>query len=164
MDVTVTTADLTPALEAPSWNERPRADRERGVLMGTRCRECAAPSWPSRSVCHRCGSPELGVVAFEPTGTLLTFTTVHIPRPDLETPYTLGQVRIDSDGPVVFGHLRSLGADAKVPCPVRLALDPDPNVTPWYWFEPEGTADGWHLPVPVSPVPVGPPHRSREIT
>ena len=66
----------------------------------------------------------------------MTFTTVHVPRPQFEVPYTLGQVQIDGDGPVVFGHVRGLAEEHTVPLRVSLGLAEDPNDVPWYWFEP----------------------------
>ena len=134
--------DLTPALEAPLTGERPRADRATGRLSGSRCTGCAAPSWPARAVCHRCGSAALRPEQFGPAGTLLTYTVVHVPLRDLEAPYTLGQVRLDPDGPVVFGHVRGLPDGVTVPYPVRLVLSGDPAETPWYWFRPNGGATG----------------------
>jgi len=133
--------DVSTALSSVPTRERPRADLERGALCGTRCTHCGAASWPSRSLCFRCGSPDVDSVCFERTGSLLTYTTVWVPRSGLEVPYTLGQVHVDDDGPVVFGHVRGLSEGAKVPCRVGLRLG-DPDETPWYWFEPEGGADG----------------------
>lgn len=130
--------DVRPAMESPLTGDRPRADHAAGRLAGTRCTSCSAPSWPARSICHRCGSPALQSEKFSPTGSLLTYTTVHVPRPGLETPYTLGQVHLDADGPVVFGHVRGLAKNAKVPCRVRLVLAEDTDNVPWYWFQPEG--------------------------
>ena len=127
--------DVTPALRSPLTSDRPRADHEAGRLSGTRCPSCAAPSWPARSICHRCGCPALDVEEFSPSGSLLTYTNVHVPRPGLETPYMLGQVHLDANGPVVFGHVRGLAQATKVPCPVRLVLA-DPGTVPWYWFQP----------------------------
>lgn len=128
--------ELSAALEQLPTGERLRVDRVSQCLVGSRCADCAAPAWPARAVCHRCGNAKVDLVPFAARGRLLTFTTVHVPRPDLATPYTLGQVRIDDNGPVVFGHVRGVADEAPVPLPVRLRLDPDPDATPWYWFEP----------------------------
>jgi uncharacterized OB-fold protein len=74
--------------------------------------------------------------SFEPTGTLLTFTTVWVPRPGLEPPYTIGQVKLD-DGPLVFGHVRGLSSNTRVPSPVRVAISADEQAVPPFWFEAE---------------------------
>lgn len=134
--------DVSAALSSLSTQDRPRADLDRGCLCGTRCTNCGAPSWPARSVCHRCGSAVIDSVCFESTGSLLTYTTVWVPRPGLTVPYTLGQVYVDDDGPLVFGHIRGLAEGVKVPYRVRLRLAEDRDDIPWYWFEPEGEADG----------------------
>ena len=130
--------DLRPALESPLTGERPRADRAEGKLSGARCTNCEAPSWPARAVCHRCGSPGLTAENFSVSGSLITYTTVHVPRPGLETPYTLGQVHLEGNGPVIFGHVRRMANDATVPCRVQLVLARDPDDVPWYWFQPDG--------------------------
>ncbi|HMJ01622.1 MAG TPA: OB-fold domain-containing protein [Conexibacter sp.] len=130
---------LIDALQAPPTAERPRLDRERGRLAGSRCRACGTPSWPARAVCHRCGEGDLAATTFAPTGTLLTYTTVWVPRPGLPAPYVIGQVQLDDVGPRVFAHLRGLPDDATVPLAVELVLAP-PDSVPMYWFE--RSADG----------------------
>jgi uncharacterized OB-fold protein len=71
-------------------------------------------------------------------GDLITYTTVHVARPGLEVPYTLGQVSLP-DGPLVFGQVRGMSGEPALPLRVRLALSSDPAVPgPWYWFEPTG--------------------------
>lgn len=134
--------DLSAALELSPTGDRPRADRAQGTLIGSRCGACGTSVWPARAVCHRCGSAEVASVPFARSGSLLTFTEVHVPRAGLETPYTLGQVRIDEDGPVVFGHIRGLAADAAVPLRVSLHLAEEPDDVPWYWFEPDPESPG----------------------
>ncbi len=129
--------DVTLALDSPLTRDRPRVDRAQGKLAGARCANCQTPSWPARAVCFRCGSPSIMPETFSATGTLVTFTSVFVPRPGLETPYTLGQIHLDDNGPVVFGHVRGLPKAATVPCTVRLGLAEEPDRTPWYWFEPD---------------------------
>jgi uncharacterized OB-fold protein len=89
-------------------------------------------------VCHVCGSAEVADEEFSAHGVLLTYTTVHIPRPGLAAPYVLGQVRLDDRGPVVFGHIRELPIDVSLPCRVRVASSAEVGAMPWYWFEPSG--------------------------
>jgi uncharacterized OB-fold protein len=73
---------------------------------------------------------------FAATGSLLTFTTVWVARAGIEAPYTLGQVKVD-DGPLVFGHVRGLPAESRVPLRVRLAISEAEQSFPPFWFEPE---------------------------
>lgn len=75
-------------------------------------------------------------VQFSPGGCLLAHTTVWVARDGIEPPYTLGQVKID-DGPLVFGHVRRLAADAQVPQRVRLTVAAAADAVPPFWFEPE---------------------------
>ena len=67
-------------------------------------------------------------------GTLLSFTTVWVPRPGLPAPYTLGQIEIGDA--MFFGHVRKLGPDAHVPSPVRVCVPAQDDGVPSFWFEP----------------------------
>ena len=127
---------LTEALGVTGTASRRRLDPQTGALVGSRCQECGAVSWPGRAVCQRCAQPSMRETAFEVTGRLLTYTTVWVGRPGLPAPYTLGQVKID-DGPLVFGHVRQLASDARVPVPVRVVVSEDPRAVPPFWFTPE---------------------------
>ncbi len=115
--------------------ERRRIDRERVCLVGSRCSQCGMASWPQRAVCPRCGTAPMVESCFEPAGTLLSHTTVWVPRPGIVPPYTLGQVQIEN-GPVVFTHVRGLKAGVSVPLPVRMRVAEDPGAVPPFWFEP----------------------------
>lgn len=127
---------LIAALDFPASAARRRLDREAGRLVGSRCAGCDAVSWPSRAVCHRCGEALMEETAFEPTGSLSTYTTVWVGRDGIEPPYTLGQVKLDG-GPLVFGHVRALRADAHVPVRVRVAVAAEEGASPPFWFKPE---------------------------
>ena len=125
---------LIAAAEAPLTGTRSRMDRALGVLVGSRCTDCTATSWPGRAVCHRCASAALVEHAFPPVGSLLSYTRVWVPRPGLEAGYVLGQVRL-VDGPLVFTHVRELPPDLTVPAPVHLVVG-DCDAVPSFWFEP----------------------------
>jgi len=123
---------LSRALGAAPTQERPRlAD---GRLIGSRCAACGGRSWPARAVCARCGSDDVRGEPLPGTGTLLSYTSVHVTRSGLPVPYVLGQVSL-GDGAAVFGHVRGLPADAHVPLEVRLVV-PDDGDTLAFWFEP----------------------------
>jgi uncharacterized protein len=126
---------LSRALEAPSTQDRDRVDREAGRLVGTGCRSCGAVSWPARAICHRCGSADGEPRLLSGEGRVVTYTTVHVPRPGLEPPYILGQVDLP-EGVLVFAHLRGLPDDARVPLDVRIVLAEEAEAVPPFWFEP----------------------------
>lgn len=126
--------ELTTALEMPLTGERPRLDRERQQLIGSRCAACGMTSWPARAVCNRCGSAALEQVALSRTGTLLTYTEVWVERPGLVPPYVLGQVDLD-DGPLVFTHVRGLAPGTRVPLPVEVVVGEE-GALPAFWVEP----------------------------
>jgi uncharacterized OB-fold protein len=124
--------DLSPALDVPVTAERRRHDGK--TLVGSRCRACAAASFPARAVCHRCGAAALAGEPFARTGELITYTTVHVERPGLPAPYTLGQIRLDDAGPLVFGQVRGLPADPGTGPRVGVVIAPEGQM-PRYWFE-----------------------------
>lgn len=123
-------------IEVEATGQRQRVDRAAGLLVGSGCPACGATSWPARAVCHRCGSPMDLEKPLPKEGALLSFTKVWVPRPGLETPYTLGQIEIlDS---IFFAHVRDLGADARVPMTVVLVVpaEADGPAPVSFWFEP----------------------------
>ena len=126
--------ELTQALEAVPTGERRRVDGARGTLVGGRCPACRTPCWPLRSICHACGGAGVAETAFATEGTLLTYTTVSVPRPGLPTPYVLAQVQVE-DGPRIFGHLRGDLDGLHVPSGVRLVVAGDASRVPPFWFE-----------------------------
>jgi len=126
---------LERAVEAAPTATRARLDRAAGALVGSRCLRCGTYSWPERAVCHHCGAAEPEPATLSPRGTLVTHTTVWVPRPPLEPPFTLGQVELP-EGVLVFAHVRGLAGDDRVPLPVELRLAERDDDVPPFWFEP----------------------------
>jgi uncharacterized OB-fold protein len=127
---------LADALNATPVLARRRVDFDDGRLVGSRCAECAAVSWPTRAICYRCGSARMIETSFARSGDLVTYTTVWVSRPGLEAPYTLGQVIVD-DGPLVFAHIRKLPPEQQVPLRVHILVAGSETAVPPFWFEPE---------------------------
>lgn len=125
---------LAAALDVADTARRPRYDRAQRRLVGSRCPACGAMAWPARAGCHGCGRPAPMETAFATSGQLRTFTTMWIGPETIPAPYVIGQVRLD-EGPLIFAHVRGLGADARVPLMVRLRLADDPAAVPPFWFE-----------------------------
>ncbi|GAA1033741.1 MULTISPECIES: Zn-ribbon domain-containing OB-fold protein [Amycolatopsis] len=122
---------LNAALQVPTTAERPRDNGF--ALVGSRCGQCGAAAFPARAVCHRCGTAAPAEHTFAATGVLLTYTTVHVPRPGLPAPYTLGQIALDDGGPMVFGQVRTDGDEPEAGMAVQVRI----GETPRYWFVPE---------------------------
>jgi uncharacterized OB-fold protein len=123
---------LTRALGAAGTRERARLNG--AALVGSRCGDCGARSWPARAVCARCGRDDLHPVELPSTGTLLSYTAVHVARSNFATPYVLGQVDF-GDGAVVFGHVRGLADGVEVPLPVSVVVPAGEDPLD-FWFEP----------------------------
>lgn len=127
--------DLSPALQATPSRQRRRFDWDAARLVGSRCERCGTVSWPGRAICHRCGSADTAEIVLGQRGSLVTHTTVWVPLPGLEAPYTLGQVDLP-EGVRVFAHIRKLREDTLVPSPVTLVRAEEPESIPPFWFEP----------------------------
>ena len=66
----------------------PRYTREipqRYRLEAGRCASCGKVTFPPRQVCPSCGATEHEVVRMEPTGTILSYTTVHVAAEEFDT-------------------------------------------------------------------------------
>jgi hypothetical protein len=133
--VDLNSLDLAAALDVPPFPQRPRIDRVAGRLVGSRCGACGSVSWPGRPVCQRCGAAAATPLRLSDEGTLITYTTVWVPRPGLPTPYVLGQVDL-ADGVRIFAHGRGLTDRHTVPLPVRLVVLADQDAVPPFVFEP----------------------------
>jgi uncharacterized OB-fold protein len=125
---------------------------EEPQLIGGRCRECAAvtfPAWPS---CARCGSTEVEQHLLPRRGTLWTFTTQEfLPKEPYATgetnetfiPYGIGMVQL-GDEVRVEGRLTESNPE-KLAFGMELELvvvpfrtDPDGTVVLTYAFAPAG--------------------------
>jgi uncharacterized OB-fold protein len=129
--------ELTAADSATPFLERARFDVDQGVLVGSRCSECGARSWPARAACARCGSVAVSQAPLPPEGSLVSYTTVWVARPGLSTPYVLGQADF-GDGASVFAHVRGLESGIRVPTAVRVVISTDESAVPRFWLTPDG--------------------------
>lgn len=127
--------DLTPALRRDVLARRGRAWPGENCLVGSECANCGQRAWPGRSICQRCGSPDVRDVALSQRGVLVAQTIVHVPLRGIPAPYVVGRVRLD-DGVSLFANVRSLGKAAPPPWPVRIVLAGEPDSEPAFWFEP----------------------------
>jgi uncharacterized OB-fold protein len=109
-------------------------DTPEGVqLHGTRCRGCSAASFPGRFVCYRCGSRDLVPAPVGGSGTLYSWTTMHVSASQ-PVPYTVGYVDFAHDVRA-FGHLATDRA-WQIGDPVEVARTPGG----WVFAHPGGTS------------------------
>jgi uncharacterized protein len=86
----------TPADRLPKVDE--------GPPFAWRCAACGRTSFPPRGRCPSCWSEEGDATELPAEGEVHSFTTVHVARPGMEAPYTVGYV---DAGPVrLFARLR----------------------------------------------------------
>ncbi|HEY4691287.1 MAG TPA: Zn-ribbon domain-containing OB-fold protein [Anaerolineae bacterium] len=73
--------------------------RDEGTLLGSRCDKCQYTYVPPRMYCERCFAalPESAWIRVGPSGTLLSFTLVHLDLEDkpLDPPRLLGLIQLD---------------------------------------------------------------------
>jgi uncharacterized OB-fold protein len=78
--------------------------RDRGVIVGSRCRTCAYTYVPARSFCERCFAELAPDVEVGPGGELVSFTIafVGVDGDPLGVPRTFGLVRLDGGDAVML--------------------------------------------------------------
>jgi uncharacterized OB-fold protein len=95
------------------------------ALVGTRCRNCGATSFPWRSTCPKCrSSEEPEQVELSTTGTLYTYTIVRQAPPGEQVPYGLGYVDLPEGVRVLAQLDRTRLDELEVGIDVRLAPRP----------------------------------------
>lgn len=79
---------------------------EKGIVAGTRCKNCGRLYFPPRADCLDCRKSDVEWVPIEGKAKLVTFTEVYFGPPAFEhsTPYTLGLAEFD-DGLRVFAPI-----------------------------------------------------------
>jgi len=87
--MSVDTTPLTPVREGLFTVDPP-------ALLGGRCRVCGTLRFPSLDVCPSCQAGDCEQVALSTTGTVFTFTVVHMEPPGYlgETPYAYGVIEL----------------------------------------------------------------------
>jgi len=81
-------------------------DDDHAVLMGGRCGDCGAISFPRTPVCASCLSEGVEACDMPQAGTLYAFSVVHQARKNWVTPYAIGYVDLPN-GKRVFAHLKA---------------------------------------------------------
>ena len=79
---------------------------EEGKLLGLKCKDCGKITCPPQTVCQECGGENLEVDEMKKTGTIKTFTVIHVAPTGLEdeAPYIVCEIETD-DGPWFVGRL-----------------------------------------------------------
>jgi len=86
---------------------------DRGTLLVSACDACGNRWLPPLASCPRCGSRELTSEPSSPTGSLYSWTVVHLaadPVYAADTPYTVGLLELD-DGARLYGRITGVAHD-----------------------------------------------------
>lgn len=127
-------------INAGAWE---RDESGAPVLLMSRCTECGRTDFPPLKFCPECLSPRLERVRMGRTGTLYTFTRVHVKHPTFGAPYYVGYVDFP-EGLRAFGQLRADAGALHIGIKVVVSAcsyAADPEALDSYCFEPaEGDA------------------------
>jgi uncharacterized protein len=109
-----------------------KALKERGVLLGSRCENCAYTYVPARLFCERCFAELAADTEVGPGGELVSFTIVFqgIEGEPLVRPETLGAVRLDGADAVLLHRVLEPGEEPlEIGERVEVVLKPEPQRT-----------------------------------
>jgi uncharacterized OB-fold protein len=116
-----------------------------GRLMGTKCKDCGAFSFPPRADCEACMSGNFEFVELTGKSTLQTFTKIVAAPTGFEdvVPYTVGVVDLEEGGRALawFGDTVQedeieIGMELQV---VPQIFDEEPDIKVYYSLETPGT-------------------------
>ena len=116
-----------------------------GRLMGTKCKDCGAFSFPPRADCEACMSGNFEFVELTGKSTLQTFTKIVAAPTGFEdvVPYTVGVVDLEEGGRALawFGDTVQeeeieIGMELQV---VPQIFDEEPDIKVYYSLEKPGT-------------------------
>ena len=87
--------------------------KDRGVFLGSRCEHCSYTYVPARLFCERCFAELAADTEVGPGGELVSFTIVFvgIEGEPLESPRTIGAVRLDGADAVVIHRVLEPGEE-----------------------------------------------------
>lgn len=91
-------------------------------LIGSRCPKCGKHAFPRRTFCDACGtSTGLEPVRLSNTGTLYSFSEVHVAPKMFATPYVIGYVDLP-ENVRVLGQVEHRAAELRPGEPVKVVL------------------------------------------
>jgi uncharacterized OB-fold protein len=105
---------------ARPWTEEDGAVR----LHGSRCGRCGGVAFPAHKACPSCGA-ESGqdAVLLSPTGTLYSFSEIHVAPKGFATPYVVGYVDLP-ESVRLFGQIEGRAAELRIGQQVAVVLGP----------------------------------------
>ena len=90
------------------------------TLIGLECIDCGARAFPPAPVCPECMSENVSDIALSGSGTLYTWSVVHVAPKGWRVPYVAGYVDLP-DGVRVFAHIvDTLASDLEMDMEVTL--------------------------------------------
>ncbi|HXE74178.1 MAG TPA: Zn-ribbon domain-containing OB-fold protein [Candidatus Xenobia bacterium] len=101
-----------------------KALKERGEIVGTRCRDCKQVYVPARAFCERCFAELTEQVKVKPEGTLTSFTFSYFDRDGkrMEAPDVLGLVQLEGATTVMLNRLLKVCEPSKISIGARVRV------------------------------------------
>ncbi len=105
----------------------PRYSREipqRYRLEAGKCDKCGYIAFPPRLICPECGERNFSNINLKPTGTVLTFTIIHIPSDELatEAPFAVGIIETEDGARLTAQIVDCKPEEVKIGSKVKLML------------------------------------------
>jgi len=113
------------------------------MLKGCKCTDCGKMFFPPRDRCPACLKSEMTPSPLNATGTIYSYTTVHIPSKNFKPPYTVGYVELKNSNVRVFGQIHfKQDQPLRIGMPMKMVIghlwdEPDGRKMTGYYFEPE---------------------------
>ena len=118
MVVNQAAADADPRFVAPDLVALDAKGAPR--LIGGRCRQCGAMSFPHAAVCANCLSEDIETVELAHEGRLYSYSVVHQAPKGWTVPYALGYVDLANDIRVL-AHIDAPADKLSIDMPLRLS-------------------------------------------
>jgi uncharacterized OB-fold protein len=101
-----------------------REENGRLRLRGSRCPKCKAAAFPQHAICPSCGNDEVqDAIELSDTGTVYTFSHIHVAPKGFATPYSTGYVDLP-EGVRLFGQFNMPASDIAIGQKVGIVLGP----------------------------------------
>lgn len=109
-------------------------------LVGKRCADCGYKTFPGFEVCPICQGERMEPLALSSSGTLYSWSVVHVAPKPWETPLIVGYVDLP-ENVRVFAHLGGDPSALRIDMPVRVepaivGVDPVGQPRPFFKFFP----------------------------
>lgn len=98
-----------------------REENGRLRLLGSRCLQCQTSAFPHHSTCPSCGHESQESAELSDTGTIYTFSHIHVAPKTFTVPYTTGYIDLP-EGVRLFGQIEGPPSEIAIGQKVAVVL------------------------------------------